>query len=112
METYYDPADLGNFSSAGVGRAASDHWERFMNYFGQVFQDGALTSREKALIGLGAAAALQCPYCIDSFTNNCLQRGCDEDQIMEVFHAAAALRCGATLVHGVQAQNIIDEQDF
>ena len=69
METYYNPADLANFSGEGVGAMSPELWEKFMGYYGSVFQDGALTSREKSLIALAVAAAVQCPYCIDAYTN-------------------------------------------
>ena len=78
METYYNPDDLANFSPDGVGALSPELWEKYMGYYGSVFQDGALTAREKSLIALAVAAAVQCPYCIDSYTNSCLQQGCDE----------------------------------
>lgn len=112
METYYDPAGLANFSGDGVGAMSPELWSKYMAYYGSVFQDGALTSREKSLIALAVAAAVQCPYCIDSYTNSCLQQGCDEGEIAEAFHVANAIRGGAALAHGVQALKIVREQEF
>lgn len=112
METYYNPADLANFSREGVGAAATDLWDKYMAYYGSVFEDGALTSREKALIALAVAASVQCPYCIDAYTNTCIQKGCDADEITEALHVANAIRGGASLAHGVQARKIIDDADF
>ena len=110
METYYDPAGLANFSADGVGSLSPELWEKYMAYYGSVFADGALTAREKALIALAVAAAVQCPYCIDAYTNTCLQLGCDEAEIGEAFHVTNAIRGGAALAHGVQALKIIEEQ--
>ncbi|WP_165061075.1 MULTISPECIES: arsenosugar biosynthesis-associated peroxidase-like protein [unclassified Adlercreutzia] len=110
METYYDPAGLSDFSPAGVGSLSPELWDKYMAYYGSVFQDGALTSREKSLIALAVAAAVQCPYCIDSYTNTCLQKGCSEEEIGEVFHVTNAIRGGAALAHGVQALKIIKDQ--
>ena len=58
------------------------------------------------------AAAVQCPYCIDAYTNSCLQQGCDESEIAEAFHVANAIRGGAALAHGVQALKIIQDQEL
>ena len=59
--SYYEPADLNRF--ADVGQFASAHMQRFWAYYSEVFsKDGALTTREKALIGLALACADQCPY--------------------------------------------------
>lgn len=112
METYYNPEDLSKFSADGVGSAAPELWEKYMSYYGSVFADGALTAREKALIALGVASAVQCPYCIDSYTNSLLQKGCDADEIMEAVHVANAIRGGASLVHGVQAVNVIEKNEL
>jgi len=112
MNTYYDPAGLANFSADGVGSLSPELWEKFMGYYGAVFQDGALTAREKALIALAVAAAVQCPYCIDAYTNTCLQMGCSEAEIGEAFHVTNAIRGGAALAHGVQAFKIIEEQEL
>lgn len=112
MDTYYNPADLANFSPDGVGALQPELWEKFMGYYGAVFEDGALTSREKSLIALAVAAAVQCPYCIDAYTNSCLQKGCSEAEIAEAFHVTNAIRGGAALAHGVQALKVIRDQEF
>lgn len=52
METYYDPADLAKFSADGIGEGAPELWDLFMAYYGKVFEEGALTAREKSIIAL------------------------------------------------------------
>jgi 4-carboxymuconolactone decarboxylase len=49
---------------------------------------------------------VQCPYCIDAYTTTCLEKGSDKAQMTEAVHVAAAIRGGASLVHGVQMRNI------
>lgn len=105
MDTYYNPEDLAKFAT--MGEEAPELWDLFMAYYGKVFEDGALTSREKALIALAVAAAVQCPYCIDSYTNSCLEKGVTEEEMTEAFHVANAIRGGAALAHGVQMKNIV-----
>lgn len=110
METYYNPADLTQFGN--MGENAPELWEKFMAYYGSVFQDGALSAREKALIAFGVAHVLPCPYCIDSFAQKLLEMGLDQEQMIEAVHAAAALRGGATLAHAMQAKNVIEKLGF
>jgi len=105
--TYYDPADLAKFGS--IGDHAPALAAKFFDWYGAVFADGALTAREKSLIALGAAYAVQCPYCIDAYTKDALEKGCDVEQLTEVTHVAAAIKGGAALVHGVQMRNRADE---
>lgn len=107
MKTYYDPEDLAKFGS--IGDHAPELAEKFFAWYGSVFADGALTAREKALVALGVAHAVQCPYCIDAYTKDTLEKGCDPEQLTEVVHVAAAIKGGAALVHGVQMRNVADE---
>ncbi|HVP40005.1 MAG TPA: arsenosugar biosynthesis-associated peroxidase-like protein [Candidatus Saccharimonadales bacterium] len=104
METYYDPHDLARFSE--MGRNRPELWAKFMDYYGAVFADGALTEREKSLIALGVAHAVQCPYCIDAYTQACLEKGADLDQMTEAAHVANAIRGGSSLAHGVQMRTV------
>lgn len=105
MDTYYDPADLAKFSE--IGEHAPELGKKFFDWYGSVFADGALTAREKSLIALGVAHAVQCPYCIDAYTRDGLEKGCDPEQLTEVVHVAAAIKGGAALVHGVQMRNVV-----
>jgi len=103
MSDYYDSKDLARFSE--MGAAAPELWEKFSAWYAAVFEEGALSEREKALIALAVAHAVQCPYCIDAYSQACLEKGSDADQMTEAVHVAAAIRGGASLVHGVQMRN-------
>ena len=107
METYYHPHDLGKFAEMGKGN--KDLWDKFMAYYSTVFAEGALTEREKALIALAVAHAIQCPYCIDTYTQASLEKGSNIEEMTEAVHVACAIRGGASLVHGVQMRNVADK---
>lgn len=104
MDTYYDPKDLAKFSE--ITQDASDIGRKFFDYYSAVFAEGALTEREKALIALAVAHAVQCPYCIDAYTQACLEKGSNLSEMSEALHVAVAIRGGASLVHGVQMRNV------
>ena len=107
MKTYYDPEDLPRF--AEIGREAPELARKFFDYYNAVFAAGALTEREKALIALSVAHAVQCPYCIDAYTQACLERGSNVAEMTEAVHVANAIRGGASLVHGVQMLKVADK---
>jgi len=107
METYYHPHDLRKFAEMGKGN--KDLWEKFMAYYSAVFAEGALTEREKALIALAVAHAVQCPYCIDAYTQASLEKGSNIEEMTEAVHVACAIRGGASLAHGVQMRNVDDK---
>jgi alkylhydroperoxidase/carboxymuconolactone decarboxylase family protein len=102
-KTYYDPADLKKFGN--IAEFGPELSKKFFSYYDDVFKEGELTAREKSLIALAVAHAIQCPYCIDAYTSGSMEKGVTEKQMMEAVHVAAAIRGGASLVHGVQMMN-------
>ena len=106
-DSYYHAHDLARF--ADVGKEAPELWNKFNALYTAVFKDGALSEREKALIALAVAHTVQCPYCIDAFTTASLEKGSTPEQMTEAIHVAAAIRGGASLVHGVQMRNHVDK---
>jgi len=106
-KTYYNPEDLKKFGD--IGEFQKELADKFFDYYGTVFADSALSAKEKALIALAVSHAVQCPYCIDAYTQESLQKGFSEEQMMEAVHVAAAIRGGASLVHGVQMMNKVNK---
>ncbi len=104
---YYIEEDLKKFGD--IIEFQPELGKKFFSYYNDVFKEGALTEREKALIALAVSHALQCPYCIDAYSTASLEKGADEEQMMEAIHVAAAIRGGSTLVHGVQMMNKVKE---
>ena len=104
METYYKPDDLSKFTD--IGKQAPELAQKFFDYYNAVFEEGALSEREKALIALAVSHTVQCPYCIDAYTKASLEKGSNLEEMTEAVHVATAIRGGASLVHGIQMKNI------
>ena len=104
---YYHPDHLTRFGD--IGEEAPELWKKFSEWYGAVFKEGALSEREKALIALAVAHAVQCPYCIDAYTTASLEKGSTPEQMTEAVHVAAAIRGGASLVHGMQMRSKLDK---
>ncbi|MEZ4803617.1 MAG: arsenosugar biosynthesis-associated peroxidase-like protein [Gelidibacter sp.] len=110
QNTYYDPADLKKFGN--ITEWSEELGNKFFDYYGKVFEEGKLSAREKSLIALAVAHTVQCPYCIDAYTKDGLQRGIIKEEMMEALHVAAAIRGGASLVHGVQMMNKVNKLEM
>lgn len=106
--SYFNPEDLKKFGE--IIEFQKEMGEKFFSYYNEVFKEGALTAREKSLIALAVAHTVQCPYCIDAYSSTCLQKGADEEQMMEAVHVAAAIKSGATLVNSVQMMNHVKKK--
>lgn len=100
---YYDADDLKKFGN--IGNFQKNLADKFFVYYDEVFKDSELSAREKSLIALAVAHAVQCPYCIDAYSSDAFEKGWNEAQMMEAVHVACAIRGGASLVHGVQMMN-------
>lgn len=101
--SYYNPADLRKFGK--ITEWSEELGTKFFDYYGKVFEEGALSAREKSLIALAVSHVVKCPYCIDAYTKDGLQRGITKEEMMEAVHTGAAIESGATLVHAVQMMN-------
>ncbi|WP_115375512.1 arsenosugar biosynthesis-associated peroxidase-like protein [Adhaeribacter pallidiroseus] len=106
-KSYYNPDDLKKFGN--ISEFQPELAAKFFSYYGEVFKEGELTEREKSLIALAVAHTVQCPYCIDAYSVDSLEKGATEGQMMEAIHVAAAIKGGALLVHGVQMMNKVKE---
>ena len=96
MADYFKKKHLIEFGEGKFGEDAAEHWKNFMNYYSNV-------------MALAVAHSEACPYCIDAYTSTCLSEGCDQDQIAEAIHVAAAMKAGITLVHGLQSKELSDK---
>jgi 4-carboxymuconolactone decarboxylase len=107
METYYKSQHLADFPK--ISESSPELGKKFFDYYGAVFAEGALTAREKSLIALAVSHAVQCPYCIDAYTQASLEKGSNVEEMTEAVHVACAIRGGASLVHGVQMRNVANK---
>jgi alkylhydroperoxidase/carboxymuconolactone decarboxylase family protein len=107
MAGYYHQEDLPRFPD--IGKNAPELWDKFSQWYGAVFAEGALSAREKSLIALAVAHAIQCPYCIDAYAQDCLEKGSNLEQMTEAVHVASAIRGGASLIHGLQMRNAAEK---
>ncbi len=104
MAAYFDDADLARFGE--LRKLSPELWDLFLRYYQAAFEPGLLTKREKVLIGFAVAQSSQCPYCVDSYTQAALEQGLTPEHLGEAMHAAASLKAGITLAHGLVAHNV------
>ena len=107
---YYKSQDLKKFKN--ISDWSPELGKKFFDYYNSVFEESALSAREKSLIALAVAHTVQCPYCIDAYTQDGLERGVDKEEMMEAVHVAAAIRGGASLVHGVQMMEVYEKRSM
>ncbi|MFD1514638.1 carboxymuconolactone decarboxylase family protein [Halomarina rubra] len=67
-----------------------------------------LPNREKALVAVGAAAAMNCPYCIHFHGEEARLEGVSDEGLSEAANVAANVRYFSTILHGAE----VDLDDF
>lgn len=96
----------------GLAEQASDHsWGIFRDLtFGE---DTDLSAREKALIGVGVAAAINCPYCTYFHKEEARLSEVTDDGLKEAVNVAGATKYFSTILHGneVNVDDFIAETD-
>lgn len=112
MRDYFERKDLQDFGKGKLREDSPELWDKFMNYYGSVFAEGALTTREKNLIALAVAHTVACPYCIEAYTSASLSSGYSNEQMMEAVHVATAIKGGALLAHGTIMKKVSEELEF
>ncbi len=60
------------------------------------YQDGALSSKVKEMLGLATSMVLRCDDCIKSHLEKCAEKGVTTEEIFEVFSVANVV--GGTIV--------------
>jgi alkylhydroperoxidase/carboxymuconolactone decarboxylase family protein len=110
MDSYYNPDDLERF--AEIKEGAPELWDKYLAWYSATMKDGKLSHREKSLIALAVAHVLPCSYCIDAYTQECLESGSNVEEMTEAIHVASAIRGGASLAHGVQMRNVAKKLSF
>lgn len=107
---YYDRRhDSADSTLREVGGPAADRYDRWQQ---TVAAAGNLPVLDKALIAVGVAHAVQCPYSIEHWTARALDAGADLAQLTEAVQVAAAIRGGATLVTGIQMLDQVQQRSM
>lgn len=85
---------------------AADHSWRIVRDL--QLEETELTRREKALVGVGAAAAIQCPYCIHFHREEAKLEEVTDEELEEAFAISGDVRYFSTVLHGVE----MDSEEF
>lgn len=89
-----------------LAEPASDHsWRIFRDL---LLGESELSPREKALIGVSAAVAMQCPYCAYFHKEEVRFADVSEIELEEAINLAGSTRYFSTLLHG----NEYEHDDF
>ncbi len=90
---------------------AHDHLglKRFLRLDTAAYEDGALPSKTKELLGLVASTVLRCNDCIDYQLEQCVKAGYTKDQIVDALNVALVVGGSIVIPHLRHAAASLDE---
>ncbi|WP_243276885.1 carboxymuconolactone decarboxylase family protein [Desulfallas sp. Bu1-1] len=83
--------------------------EKFNDLHDAVFQDGALSTKEKRFIGLGMALALKCDFCIAVHLKALKALGASLEEVLEVCSVAMMMHGGPGMAYSTLVVKLWDE---
>jgi AhpD family alkylhydroperoxidase len=82
--------------------------KRFFNLDTNAYKDGVLDSKTKEMLGLVASMVLRCNDCIDYHVVQCIDAGCTDQDLYEVFNVALVVGGSIVIPHLRHAVETVD----
>jgi AhpD family alkylhydroperoxidase len=73
----------------------------------KVFEEGAVSTKAKELIAVGAAHITRCPYCIDGHVQRAKRAGATDEEIAEAIFVGITKSAGAAVAHSCIAMDAL-----
>jgi len=83
--------------------------QRFFNLDAKAYDGGALSTKTKQLIGLGASIVLRCDDCVTYYVVRCVEEGVTDAEFFEAFSIALIVGGSITIPHLRQATERLEE---
>jgi len=83
--------------------------QRFFNLDTRAYQDGALSSKVKELLGLVASLVLRCDDCITYHVIRCVEEGVSDAEFFEAFNVGLVAGGSITIPHLRRAVQRLEE---
>ena len=86
-----------------------DLFESFFAFDQKVFEEGALSTKVKELIAIGAAHITRCPYCIEGHVKRAKKAGASDKEIAEAIYVGITMNAGASMAHSCIAMSALNK---
>ncbi len=90
---------LGDDASRGGARGGTLVTKRFFALDGKGYEAGALSAKQKELLGLVASMVLRCDDCIAYHIDQCVAVGATDDELWETFDIALIVGGSIVIPH-------------
>ena len=85
--------------------------KRFFGVDTLTYEPGALSSREKEMLGLATSMVLRCDDCVSYHIEQCRKEGVTDEQFFEIFSVALTVGGSIVIPHLRRAVDYLDRLD-
>ena len=100
---------LGDDAERGGKIGGTLNTKRFFTLDGKTYEDGALPSKTKELLGLVASMVLRCDDCIAYHIDQCVKAGATDEELWETFDVALIVGGSIVIPHLRRGVEFLDE---
>lgn len=105
---FYQKENLRNLNQ--VKDLAPEQLQAFSEFNSTVFQEGALSIKEKEIIAVAIAHVTECPYCIDSHTKKAKAVGVTLEELVEAVFVVSGIEAGGAVTHSTHIDNALSQE--
>lgn len=99
-----DPLDDDHMHAAKKFRESSgEMMEDYKGWKQSIKDNSVFDDKTRELLGLAAAAAAQCQYCVHIHGQKATKHGATEKELSQVVQIASQVSAGAAMSHGLEA---------
>ncbi len=77
--------------------------EYYKNWKNSIAEESVFDDKTRELLGLAAAAATQCQYCVHTHGQKAIKHGATDEEIAHIIQIASQVRAGATMSYGLES---------
>lgn len=104
------PFDDEHMKAAKKFRQNSDEMaDAYKGWEDSIKENSVFDDATRELLGLAAAAATQCQYCVHTHGQKAAKHGASKEEIAQVIQIASQVRAGATMSYGLEAMEHVEK---
>ncbi|MFB6174779.1 MAG: carboxymuconolactone decarboxylase family protein [Candidatus Nanohalobium sp.] len=106
------PFDDDHMKAAGkLNEGSGDIADYYKEWKESIADEAVFDDKTRELMGLAAAAATQCQYCVHTHGQKAITHGASEREVAQVIQIAAQVRAGATMSYGLESLEYVEDEE-
>lgn len=106
------PFDNDHMNAAGkFNEGSGEMADYYKDWKESIADESVFDDKMRELLGLAAAAATQCRYCVHTHGQKAIKHGASQEEVAHVVQIASQVRAGATMSYGLESLEYIEEDE-